>query len=77
MREEKWAPVEESAAGSMSAMQTVAPRDERILDAERPIPEAPPVRAMILPCIDIVATFWVMGLGIGVAAIMDLGGGRV
>jgi hypothetical protein len=27
----------------MSAMQTVAPREERIFEAERPIPEAPPV----------------------------------
>ena len=39
--------------GSTSAMQTVAPREERILEVERPIPEAPPVRAIILPCIDI------------------------
>lgn len=38
----------------MSAMQTVAPREERIFEAERPIPEAPPVRAIIFPCIDIV-----------------------
>lgn len=52
--------------GSTSAMQTVAPREERILEVERPIPEAPPVRAIILFCIDILV--WIFGgagLGMG------------
>src|SRR5580700_9694769 len=34
-REEKWLEVEEIAAGSTSAIQTVAPREERILEVER------------------------------------------
>lgn len=34
-------------------MQTVAPREERILAEERPMPDAPPVMAMILSFMDI------------------------
>lgn len=36
----------------MSPMQTIAPRELRSLAVARPIPEAPPVMAITLPCID-------------------------
>jgi hypothetical protein len=51
--EEKYSETWERAEGSISPMQTVAPRDERILAAARPIPEAPPVTPIILFCMDI------------------------
>ena len=38
-----------SSFSCTSAMQTVAPREASIFDVSRPIPEAPPVRAMTLP----------------------------
>lgn len=39
--------------GMISPMQTVAPRVRRREAVARPIPLAPPVMAMTLPCIDI------------------------
>jgi len=37
--------------GLLSEMHIVAPREERSLDVASPIPDAPPVMAMTLPCI--------------------------
>lgn len=51
-RELKCDAAAERAEGSTSAMQTVAPRLERSLAVARPMPDAPPVMAMILSCID-------------------------
>src|SRR5580700_1234386 len=38
--------------GSMSATQTIAPREDMILAVARPMPEAPPVMAMTWSFID-------------------------
>lgn len=51
-RDEKCASAAPREEGTMSPMQTVAPRAEISLAVASPIPLAPPVIAMIFPCND-------------------------
>lgn len=51
-RDEKCASAASREDGTMSPIQTVAPREEMSLAVASPIPLAPPVMAMIFPCND-------------------------